>query len=234
MQPLGEIVLSERFAEAMRFAFELHRQQRRKVSGEPYLSHLLGVCAIVLSHGGGEEAAIAALLHDAAEDQGGAATLAEIRRRFGASVAETVEGCSDTIESPKPPWRQRKEAHLARMATASADVLLVTAADKLDNARALRRELARHGETLWTFFRGGRDGTLWYLRAMVAALRAALLGRAASGDSTAQLGAPTAGETPGGPGEQQVLAAQQDRLLGELVDELDRTVAALEPYDGAS
>mgnify|MGYP005834630727 CR=1 FL=1 len=228
MHPLGDVALSDRFAEALRLAFELHRSQRRKVSGEPYLSHLLGVCAIVLAYGGDEDAAIAALLHDAAEDQGGQATLAEIGRRFGEAVAATVEGCSDTLETPKPPWRQRKEAHLNRMATASADVLLVMAADKLDNARALRRELVRRGESVWAFFRGGHEGTLWYYRAMVTALQAAL-DRAPRGEQPSGTG-----DDPSAPDQKELPAAQRHRLLGELVAELDRAVAELEGHGAAS
>ena len=103
------MVISPRFTEALCYVAALHAQQRRKVSGEPYLAHLLAVAAIVMEHGGDEDEAIAALLHDAVEDQGGAATLEEIRRRFGQTVAEIVAGCSDTMVSPKPPWRQRKE-----------------------------------------------------------------------------------------------------------------------------
>ena len=117
--------LSPRFSEALSYVAALHAEQRRKVSGEPYLSHLLAVAAIVMEYGGNEDEAIAALLHDAVEDQGGVATLEEIRRRFGATVAEIVEGCSDAAESPKPPWRQRKEAHIARLRDASASVRLV-------------------------------------------------------------------------------------------------------------
>ena len=92
-------------------------------------------------------------------------------RFTGQRVAEIVEGCSDTTVSPKPPWRQRKELHLREIATASRSVRLVMAADKLDNARALAREYRQHGESLWSHFHGGREGTLWYYRAMLEALR---------------------------------------------------------------
>lgn len=133
------MLLSSRFTEALSYVAALHAEQRRKVSGEPYLAHLLAVTAIVMEHGGNEDEAIAALLHDAAEDQGGTATPEEIRRRFGAAVAEIVEGCSDTVVSPKPPWRQRKEAHIARLRDASPSVRLVVAADKLHNVGSLAR-----------------------------------------------------------------------------------------------
>ena len=110
--------LSPHLLEALSYAATLHADQQRKASGEPYLSHLLAVAALVMEYGGNEEETIAALLHDAVEDQGGMATLAEIGRRFGPAVAEIVEGCSDTAITPKPPWRQRKEAYIARLPSA--------------------------------------------------------------------------------------------------------------------
>ena len=157
--------------EALSYAATLHADQQRKASGEPYLSHLLAVAALVMEYGGNEEETIAALLHDAVEDQGGMATLAEIRRRFGPAVAEIVEGCSDTAVAPKPPWRQRKEAYIARLRTAPASVRLVSAADKLHNARSILREYRRQGPSVWRHFRGGRDGTLWYYRTVVDTLK---------------------------------------------------------------
>jgi GTP pyrophosphokinase len=163
--------LSTRFSDALVFAAALHREQSRKVTGTPYLGHLLAVAAIVLEYGGGEDEAIAALLHDSVEDQGGPAVREEIGRRFGAAVMEIVDGCSDTDVMPKPPWRARKEAHLAHLRTASPAVCLVVAADKLDNGRSLLRDLRRHGPALWEHFRGGRDGTLWYLRTAIEALQ---------------------------------------------------------------
>ena len=149
-----------------------------KLSGEPYLAHLLAVAAIVMEHGGNEDEAIAALLHDAVEDQGGLPTLEEIRRRFGPAVAEIVEGCSDAVVTPKPPWRQRKEAYIARLRNASASVRLVSAADKLHNARSHpRASIVASGESLWANFRGGRDGTLWYYRTVVETLKQAAANR---------------------------------------------------------
>ena len=157
--------LSERFNAGLDYAATLHAAQTRKGTGVPYVSHLLAAASLVLEHGGDEDEAIAALLHDAVEDQGGAPTAAEIRRRFGDRVAEIVIGCSDTEVVPKPPWRPRKEAHLDRLRTASPSILLVTAADKLHNARAILGEYRRAGEEVWRRFSGGRDGTLWYYRA---------------------------------------------------------------------
>src|SRR5947209_18212527 len=133
-----------RFEEALAFAARLHASQTRKGGAVPYVAHLLAVAAIALEHGAGEDAAIAALLHDAVEDQGGAATREEIRRRFGDAVAAVVDGLTDS-DSPDPdrklPWRQRKEAYIAHLPTASADVRLVAVADKLHNARTILAEL---------------------------------------------------------------------------------------------
>jgi (p)ppGpp synthase/HD superfamily hydrolase len=161
------VVLSARFEEALPFAARLHRDQVRKGSKAPYVSHLLGVAAIVLEHGGNEDEAIAALLHDAVEDQGGAPMLIAIRERFGDEVAAIVEGCTDT----KPPWRPRKEAYVAHVASASPSVRLVSAADKLHNARSILDDYRSHGDAVWDRFSGGKQGTLWYYRALVEAFR---------------------------------------------------------------
>ncbi len=163
--------LSSRFSQALSFAAALHADQRRKVRGEPYLAHLLGVASIALEHGADENEAIAALLHDAIEDQGGDAARQEIRRRFAPEVVQIVDGCTDADVIPKPPWRQRKEAYVARLRGASASIRLVSAADKLHNVRSLLSDYRRHGESLWKHFRGGRDGTLWYYRAVADTLK---------------------------------------------------------------
>src|SRR5712692_6587815 len=97
----------------------------------------MAVAGLALEYGGGEDEAIAALLHDAVEDQGGETTRAEILRRFGPRVTEIVDGCTDTSQSPKPPWHARKEAYIAHVRVASASVRLVSACDKLHNARSL-------------------------------------------------------------------------------------------------
>ena len=171
--PGPEPRLSARVADAFALALELHRDQARKGGRVPYLAHLLGVAGLVLAHGGDEGEAIAALLHDAVEDQGGAPTLAAIRTRFGDRVAEIVDACSDSDTVPKPPWRARKEAYLARIAVEPASARLVSAADKLDNARAILTDYRQVGEALWDRFHGGRDGTLWYYRALADAFLAA-------------------------------------------------------------
>lgn len=164
-------MLSERFTTAIAYATELHANQVRKGSGVPYIAHLLGVASIALEYGANEDEAIAALLHDAIEDQGGEATRSEIRRRFGDTVTEIVDGCTDADTIPKPPWRQRKEAYIAHIPTASPSVLLVSAADKLHNARSIMHDYRTMGEECWERFKGGKDGTLWYYRALVEALR---------------------------------------------------------------
>ncbi len=161
------MALSHRFADALVFAANLHASQTRKITGAPYVGHLLRVAGIVLEHGADEDEAIAALLHDAIEDQGGPAAKELIERRFGQRVAEIVQGCSDTDQTPKPPWRERKEAYLARLADASPSVRLISAADKLDNVRSLIESYRQNGEAVWRHFHGGREGTLWYFRSVL-------------------------------------------------------------------
>lgn len=164
--------LTERFQAALVYATQLHANQRRKGSDTPYIAHLLSVAALVLEDGGDEDQAIAALLHDAIEDQGGAPTREEIRRRFGDRVTAIVDGCTDADTVPKPPWRERKERYIAHLASAPPEVRRVSAADKLHNARAVLADYRRLGEELWSRFRGGKEGTLWYYRAIVEAFRA--------------------------------------------------------------
>jgi (p)ppGpp synthase/HD superfamily hydrolase len=163
----------ERFRDATDLALRLHARQLRKGTEISYIAHVLGVASIAMEYGADEDEAIAALLHDAVEDQGGAETRELIRRRFGDRVTEIVDGCTDSDVEPKPPWRARKEAYLAHLPGASASVRLVSAADKLHNARAILRDYREHGEGVWQRFNGGRSGTLWYYRALVQALQAA-------------------------------------------------------------
>lgn len=137
----------------------------------PYLAHLMAVSALVLQDGGSEDEAIAGLLHDAVEDQGGLPVLAEIQQRFGARVAQIVEGCTDAYENPKPPWRERKTAYLQRLSGASPEVLRVSLADKLHNARSIWFDLQSNGDSLWGRFNGGKSGTLWYYGALVEAFK---------------------------------------------------------------
>ena len=129
--------MTSRFEHALVFAAQLHREQRRKGSNVPYVSHLLAVSALVIEHGGDEDQAIAALLHDAIEDQGGPKTRDEILRRFGERVTGIVEGCTDSQTIPKPPWIERKLAYIAGISEKSPSVQLDCAADKLHNARSI-------------------------------------------------------------------------------------------------
>jgi (p)ppGpp synthase/HD superfamily hydrolase len=156
----------ERFAAALSYAVEKHARQRRKGSETPYIAHLLGVCGLVIEDGGSEDEAIAALLHDAAEDQGGEATLAEIEDRFGPDVRRIVAACSDTFEMPKPPWQERKQAYIASVASKSPDELRVSLADKVHNARAILFDYHAIGERVFDRFNPNRERTLWYYRTL--------------------------------------------------------------------
>jgi GTP pyrophosphokinase len=160
--------LTNRFKEALWMATDLHAEQRRKGSGIPYVAHLLGVASLVLEYGGDEDATIAALLHDAVEDQGGKPTRQMIAEKFGESVAQIVDGCTDADTMPKPPWRERKEAYIAHIASAPPSVRLVSACDKLYNARTILADYRRVGDEIWERFKGGKkDGSLWYYQALV-------------------------------------------------------------------
>src|SRR5437879_3260961 len=160
------IKLGPRFLRAFQFAADKHAGQTRKASTIPYIAHLMGVASLVLEAGGDEDLAIAALLHDVVEDCGGAPILNEVRRRFGVRVAKVVDGCTDADTEPKPPWRQRKEDYLRHLRRADADVRLVSAADKLNNVRSILSDYRTIGESVWSRFNGGREGTLWYYRTL--------------------------------------------------------------------
>ena len=127
----------------------------------------MAVSAVVLEAGGDEDLAIAALLHDAVEDQGGQPTLQTIRHMFGDRVASVVMECSDTDREPKPPWRERKEKYLAHLSSASSDALLVSIADKLHNARSVLADYRRHKENLWMRFNAGKEEQFWYYGELV-------------------------------------------------------------------
>ena len=161
-QPGPNPTLSPCFDAALVYASQLHRNQSRKGGAIPYVSHLLAVTAIVLEYGGTEDEAIAALLHDAVEDQGGSATRDAICNQFGEEVAAIVDGCTDADTMPKPPWKERKEDYISHIRDASPSVRLVSAADKLHNARAILADYQQLGEPLWDRFNGKRDDTFWY------------------------------------------------------------------------
>lgn len=160
-------VLGERYAAAVAYASEVHAAQDRKGTGVPYVAHLLGVSSLVLEAGGDEDLAIAALLHDAAEDHGGEARLSDISARFGDRVASVVRGCSDSLEdegAPKQDWETRKREHLERLSDASDDVLLVWMSDKVHNGRAIVTDLGVEGSAAMERFNAPADRVLWYYR----------------------------------------------------------------------
>lgn len=159
-----------RVSAAFAYSAHAHAMQLRKATDIPYLSHLMAVSALVLEHDGDDDQAIAALLHDVIEDCG-AHHEATIQEQFGARVAHIVRGCTDADTTPKPPWQARKEAYLAHLSDAGADVLLVSACDKLHNARAILSDLRAIGGEVWDRFNAGKEGSLWYYRALVAAYR---------------------------------------------------------------
>jgi len=160
--------LTPKFVEAVAYAADKHANQTRKGSGIPYLGHLLSVAGFVIEADGTETEAIAALLHDAPEDQGGEATLAEIREKFGDDVAGIVKQCSDTFETPKPPWRERKANYIRHLSDASGSAVLVSLADKLHNARAILRDFRAHGDELWQrFSMTDPQDHLWYYRSLL-------------------------------------------------------------------
>jgi (p)ppGpp synthase/HD superfamily hydrolase len=164
--------LTDRFSKALVYAEHKHRSQVRKGGDIPYIGHLLSVASLVINDGGSEAQAIAALLHDAVEDQGGPPTLEEIRTTFGADVARIVDECSDTDEVPKPPWLDRKRAYIDHLAEVGQDTLLVSVADKLDNARSMLRDYHEHGPKLWERFnRKNPQDHLWYYTELLAAFR---------------------------------------------------------------
>lgn len=164
-----------RLSEAFVFAASAHREQMRKDTCIPYVAHLMSVCALVLEHGGDEDQALAGLLHDVIEDCG-AEHEPVIRRQFGERVAAIVRACTDADVFPKPPWRERKEAYLRHLKTAAAEVLLVSACDKLHNARSIVTDQRAIGNSMFSRFNAGKEGTLWYYRALADVFLARLPG----------------------------------------------------------
>jgi len=165
--------LSERFDEALTYASGLHRTQTRKGGEIPYVGHLLSVASLIIEGGGTETQAIAGLLHDAVEDQGGAPVLADIREKFGDDVATIVAECSDTDVVPKPPWKKRKQDYIDHLGDASEATILVSLADKLDNARAILRDYRIDGPELWQRFSvHDPQQHLWYYRSLLAVYQA--------------------------------------------------------------
>lgn len=170
-------MLTARFDDAFRYAHELHAGQTRKGTTAPYVGHLMGVASIVLDDGGSEDEAIGALLHDAVEDQGGRRRLDEIRQRFGDAVARIVEDCTDSWETPKKPWGERKRHYVEHARRLGASSLRVSAADKVHNAYAILRDLRNSGEAVWGRFNAAPDDIVSYYEALVRAYREAGGGR---------------------------------------------------------
>ena len=178
------MVLTDRFDRALLYATHIHGGQVRKGTSTPYVAHLMAVAATVLEYGGDEDLAIAALLHDSVEDQGGKARLEDVRNRFGERVATIVKACSDSVADtaggePKAHWQERKEAYLARLQKADEDILRVSLADKVHNARAILRDLRKPdiGEKIWARFSQPKERTLWYYRSLAKTFRKRLPGQ---------------------------------------------------------
>ena len=167
MNNTTDSLLTQRFEQALVYATQIHKNQIRKGSGIPYISHLLSVAALVLEDGGDEDEAIAALLHDAIEDQGGDRTRQEIKAKFGERVVAIVNGCTDSEVIPKPPWQERKKQYIEKMRSASIEVRRVSMADKLHNARSILADYHRGDTDIWSKFKGGREGSLWYYRSLI-------------------------------------------------------------------
>jgi GTP pyrophosphokinase len=167
--------LTSRFTSAVDYARHLHIETR-KGTGIPAMAHLLGVASLVMGEAGlsaapvTEDMVIAAILHDAVEDHGGAARLEDIRQNFGENVARMVEGLSDTLaEDPnaKDDWDERKHAYIKRLPNESADVRLISVADKLYNARSILEDYRVIGPEVWRRFKRGRDLQIWYFESLL-------------------------------------------------------------------
>jgi (p)ppGpp synthase/HD superfamily hydrolase len=201
--------ISKRFREAVDFTLDLHADHSRKTEGVPYIAHLFSVAALAMEHGADEDVAIAALLHDAVEDRGGRPTLERIRERFGERVARVVEGCtdSDAVDpARKAPWRQRKQRYLEHLREADEAARLVSACDKLHNARCILADLLEQGQQVFLRFNRDeatlerkREAVLWYYRAL-----AAELGRGGVGSGSRRVA-----------GELGRVLAEIERLAGE-------------------
>jgi len=167
--------ITDRFRRALDYAARKHAQQTRKASDIPYLSHLLGVCSIVMDNSTDEDVWIAALLHDAVEDQGGEATAREIEAEFGARVADLVRGCSEMTadeNARRPSWLERKMCYIEQFPKKDPAVMLISVADKLHNARSVLADWLRCGDDAYCKFTMGKRGTHWYYQSMIECYRA--------------------------------------------------------------
>ncbi|MGG6285615.1 HD domain-containing protein [Leptolyngbya sp. AN03gr2] len=164
-------LLTERFEQAFEYTFHLHARQLRKGGSIPYISHLMSVAALVLEDGGDEDAAIAALLHDAIEDQGGTPIRTEIQKRFGDRVLQIVDACTESDQVPKPPWKLRKERSLVQLRQAPVEAQRVMIADKLHNLRSIWADWQRQGDRVWERFNASQSEILWFYGACIEAIR---------------------------------------------------------------
>ena len=177
-------ILTDRFDRALLYATHVHGGHVRKETSTPYIAHLLAVAATVLEYGGDEDLAIAGLLHDSVEDTGGTARLDDVRNRFGARVARIVEACSDSLADtargePKAHWQERKEEYLKRLQEADEDILRVSLADKVHNARAILRDLRKPSirEKVWDRFSAPKKRQLRYYRNLADTFRKMIPGQ---------------------------------------------------------
>ncbi len=166
---MAEPCYSERLDAAIALATDAFRYKVRKGSGIPYITHLVQVMVFVAEHGGDEDQMIAAVLHDYLEDIE-SATGQEVEKRFGPRVRRFVEALSDATTHPKPPWKERKLAYLEELRTEPPEVKLISAADKLHNARSIRRDLSNLGMAVFDRFSASREQTLWYYESVVVSL----------------------------------------------------------------
>src|SRR6201991_3097984 len=208
--------LTGQFSKALVYAELKHHNQVRKGGDIPYVGHLLSVAGLVINDGGSEAQAIAALLHDAVEDAGGHNTLEEIRAKFGGDVAGIVDECSDTDVTPKPPWRERKQDYINHLADVGDDTILVSVADKLDNARSMLRDYDEHGSSLWDRFtvKDPQDH-LWYYGELLKAYR----GRGCTSwmvDELARVVDALGRQVKGGNTTVEVLDIETERVLKDL------------------
>lgn len=174
MNSPSQVDLTKRFGFAESFAYVLHAGQRRKGNGVPYYAHLMAVTATVLDFGGSEDAAIAAMLHDAVEDQGGSRILREIEARYGKHVAQVVSTVSDSVDPPKPPWARRKAAYVTRLTAGSRDAKLVAAADKLHNLRCTVADVREQGPDAMLKFNAPAGEIVAYYVACIGAVAGAI------------------------------------------------------------
>ena len=156
----------DKYLEAYVYSFELHKKQTRKGSNIPYFTHLSSVSNLIIENNGTTTQAIAGLLHDAVEDQGGAKTLAVIKRKFGPKVAKIVDQCSDTTIKPKPPWKTRKIKYIKDIKNKTQDTLLVSLCDKYHNANCILSDYQKVGEEIWGRFTASKQETLWYYESL--------------------------------------------------------------------